>query len=143
MDDMGFYNKFIFFSNSYQTIHIARSIVRKNTQGLQNKSALEDKKDLNKIIQKELDNNIIYPKFKNNRKKIENTQCLQNKSALEKPISKLLNYSNEKWTNTELIKFDKSTNTNTIIKKIMKTKKVSFHDNNPNATLSNRLKNGY
>ena len=78
MNDMGFYNKYILMSNSYQINYLVRKVVKNN----KNKCNV----NLNKLIEKEIKNKLVTKKkvkFKNvneNTSKKINNPVKMNKS---------------------------------------------------------------
>ena len=120
MDDIGFYNKYIFMSNSYQVNHLVRKIVKGN----KNKS----NNVLNSMIDKQI-KTLVKPK-----------------TIEKKKIKKLVRFSDsiqkcDKYTNTEVInKVSQSTNTE-IIGKSPET--INFERNffygTTESSLSNRI----
>jgi len=127
MDDIGFYNKYLLINNSYLVKHIVWDTVKKN----------KDNKNLNKIIDEELNKKIINkPKYEC-KTKPKISKLLRN-DIIVKNVS-------HKITNTDIIyKIDKTTNTGNVDKidksTTTKIKQYKFF-NNENGSLYNRLKN--
>ena len=104
MSDIGFYNKYIFMSNSYEVNHLVRKIVKNNKNKCNNV--------LNSMIDKQI-KNLVKP------------MVIVKPSSIKKKINKIVTFSDiiqnncNKYTNTEIInKINQSTNTEIVSKNI-------------------------
>ena len=72
---MGFYNKYIFLNNSYLSMHIARQTYQKN----------KDSKNVNDIIDSELDKQKIKNSLTNIKQKVQKKKTIKKKIIIITP----------------------------------------------------------
>ena len=103
---MGFYNKYIFLNNSYLSMHIARQTYQKN----------KDSKNVNDIIDSELDKQKIKNSLTNIKQKVQKKKTIKKKIIIITPKVNSVKKIEEK-----IVKKDKKIN-DKLIKKQMKPK---------------------